>query len=80
MWNRNCVDDKWPQEGALTKHLTAQKIYILLKHLHATISGWSYDIKPNVTNIVLSIMKRYFLKRMLVSLEVNPEYKLNYFD
>lgn len=29
----------------------------VLKHLHAAISGWFYDIKLNVTNIVSNFMK-----------------------
>lgn len=43
----------------------SSKIYIdLLKHLHATVSGWSCDIKLNVTNIVSNFMKRDFLKNV----------------
>lgn len=49
--------------GCANKTPHSSEIYIcLLKHLHATISAWSSDIKLNVTNIVSNFMNRFFLK------------------
>lgn len=64
--------------GCANKTPHSSEIYIcLLKHLHATISAWSFDIKLNVTNIVSNFMNRFFFKRMLGTWEVNSKHKFN---